>query len=410
VLRFFVLRMGFIVLMSVAGELKAQDAVQSVTSRAQEIQAQQVQKSGHLEEDSPDRIERRFIFANHVMQKLFQQEPLRLQVGGLPQGSGLALGPALEWRNATDDLRFGVTAVGSFGGFYLLRTAVTLPRTAGNRVSLTLEGTHLDAPKLDYYGPGPDSPKNGSRTDYRREDTSLDLRLRWRPALRHLITNFEIGGLFVNVGPGRNPRLASTEAVYGPGEAPGIDIQSNFLRTGSSVELDFRDIPGDPHRGTHVGVRYDYYSDVKRDRFSFGRVSASAEQYVPLFNEKRVIALRAKTELSHYGRDQLVPFYLQPTLGGTDDLRGFRRYRFHDNNVVALNGEYRWEIFPGFDMAVFADAGKVFHRSGDINLRNLEHSVGFGARFKTRESVAMRIDTGFSDEGFQIWLKFNNVF
>jgi hypothetical protein len=29
----------------------------------------------------------------------------------------------------------------------------------------------------------------------------------------------------------------------------------------------------------------------------------------------------------------VVPFYVQPTLGGPDDLRGFRRFRFRDDNA-----------------------------------------------------------------------------
>jgi hypothetical protein len=31
-------------------------------------------------------------------------------------------------------------------------------------------------------------------------------------------------------------------------------------------------------------------------------------------------------------------------------------------------------------------------------------------RFNVRNDVFMRIDAGFSHEGYQVWLKFNNVF
>jgi hypothetical protein len=75
-----------------------------------------------------------------------------------------------------------------------------------------------------------------------------------------------------------------------------------------------------------------------------------------------------------------------------------------------LNVEYRYEIFSGLDMAIFADAGKVAPRRDLINFRNLESTVGFGLRFNVRNNVFMRIDTGFSQEGFQVWLKFNDIF
>ena len=85
-------------------------------------------------------------------------------------------------------------------------------------------------------------------------------------------------------------------------------------------------------------------------------------------------------------------------------------FRFHGDNSMVLNAEYRWETFSGLDMAVFGDAGKVFQRKADWNFRNLEGCYGVGMRFNVRNSVFMRIDAGFSHEGFQLWIKFNNVF
>jgi hypothetical protein len=61
-------------------------------------------------------------------------------------------------------------------------------------------------------------------------------------------------------------------------------------------------------------------------------------------------------------------------------------------------------------MALFADFGKVFPRWEQITLRKLEKSYGFGFRSNVRNDVFMRIDTGFSREGFQVWIKFNNIF
>jgi outer membrane protein assembly factor BamA len=137
---------------------------------------------------------------------------------------------------------------------------------------------------------------------------------------------------------------------------------------------------------------------------------ASAEHYIPFLNKKRVIAFRAATELSDPDGGNVVPFYMQPTLGGSDNLRGFGRYRFYDNNSLLFNAEYRWEISYGFDMALFADAGKVTPRRGQINLSSLQTDAGFGFRFKSPNKVVLRIDAGFSREGFQTWVVFNNIY
>jgi len=105
-----------------------------------------------------------------------------------------------------------------------------------------------------------------------------------------------------------------------------------------------------------------------------------------------------------------VPFYMQPILGGSESLRGYRAYRFHGNNLLLFNVEYRYEIFSGLDMAIFADAGKVAPRRGLINFKDLESDVGIGMRFNVRNDVFMRIDAGYSHEGFQLWVKFNGPF
>ena len=62
------------------------------------------------------------------------------------------------------------------------------------------------------------------------------------------------------------------------------------------------------------------------------------------------------------------------------------------------------------DGAVFGDAGKVFARRGQLNFRDLEASAGFGLRFNARNATFLRMDVGFSHEGFQVWLKFNDAF
>jgi outer membrane protein assembly factor BamA len=101
---------------------------------------------------------------------------------------------------------------------------------------------------------------------------------------------------------------------------------------------------------------------------------------------------------------------MQSILGGQNDLRGFRFARFYDKNAFVVNGEYRWQIFTGMDGALFYDAGKVFPRHGQLNFHDLEGSAGFGFRVNARNSVFLRVDVGFSHEGFQIWFSFNDVF
>jgi outer membrane protein assembly factor BamA len=284
----------------------------------------------------------------------------------------------------------------------------SVPPVSSGTYFLELLAVHRDYPQTGYYGPGPDSAKI-DRSNFRLEDTQWNGTVGVRP-LPHLNLAATAGYLMVNVGPGTDKRYVSSEQIFTPTEAAGIDDQTDFFRGGFYAQFDYRDNPGGPRSGGHYFVEYNHYSDRTLGRYDFERLDIEVQQYVPLFNKRRVIALRGRSTLTFADDGQVVPFYLQPTVGGSDDLRGFRPFRFYDDNLIVVNGEYRWETFSGLDMALFADAGKVFPRRAQWNFKDIEGSVGFGLRFNVRNNVFLRTDVGFSHEGFQVWIKFNNIF
>jgi hypothetical protein len=62
---------------------------------------------------------------------------------------------------------------------------------------------------------------------------------------------------------------------------------------------------------------------------------------VPLADSRLVLALRGWLVASDTGDGRVVPFYLQPGLGGHNTLRGYPDYRFHDRNMLVLTVESR---------------------------------------------------------------------
>ena len=124
-----------------------------------------------------------------------------------------------------------------------------------------------------------------------------------------------------------------------------------------------------------------------------------------------MIALRAFASTSDVSDGNEVPFYLQPYLGGNDTMRGFREYRFRGPHSILFQGEYRFEIWSGLDMAFFYDTGKVAFRREDLGINDLEKDYGFGFRFNTREGVVVRVDAGFgSRDGKHLYITFGGVF
>ncbi len=392
--------------------LLAEGASGQEQTRAGQIQKQRAEKAAKLKPDEVSPAERRLrdFREQHYMERFAAGvHGFRPKIGNMVTGGGFAIGPEY-YRNglAGGLLNVRASAQISTRNYHKLEASMAMPELAKGRLNFDVLAVHRYLPSLQYYGTGPDTPKE-FRTNYLLEDTSVDGTLAARP-WKSLVLGGTSGYLWTNVGRGRDSRFASAETAFTPAQAPGIDVQTNYLRNGVFAQWDYRDNPAGPKQGGNYVMQYSWYHDNRIGLYSFRRLDLDLQQYIGFLNKTRVIALRAKARLSDTDRNEQIPFYMQPFLGGSDDLRGYRPFRFNDRNSMVLNAEYRWEIFSGLDGAVFADAGKVFPRRGLLNFRDLESSVGFGLRFNARNRTAVRVDVGFSHEGFQVWFKFNDVF
>lgn len=381
-------------------------------SRAAEVEAARDRKLESLQPDSPSGIERDLTYVKDkkVLERISAGiGGFKLKFGGVATGSGFALGPEYLRRDLADGrLTFRSSAQNSFKGYQKYDIQLSSPLARRKHYFLDLYSANRNYPSINYYGPGPDSEKS-SRTDFRYEGTDVHGAAGIEP-VNHLSIGASAGYLWVNVGPGTDKRFASTEQVFTPTQVVGLDQQTNFFRHSYFAQYDSRDNPGGPRAGENYSLEYARYEDRDLGQNSFQQLDLHLQQYIPFFNQRRVIALRGRSIMTYHDADQAVPFYLQPRVGGSDDLRGFRPFRFFDDNMLVVNAEYRWETFSALDMALFADAGKVFPRRSQLNFHDLEASAGFGLRFNVRNNVFLRLDVGFSHEGFQAWVKFNNIF
>lgn len=392
------------------GILPALLAESAVDSRAAEIEAAQKKKAAALATEVATKTEQNLVAfrEKRILERItYGIGGLRARIGALVTGSGFAVGPEYFRDDLLDgDVRFRATSQFSFKKYQLYDVELAFPRLASNHAFFELHATHRNFPEMPYYGPGPDSRKTG-RTDYRLEDTKFSFVSGVKLAPR-----FHVGatGGFteINTGPGTAKRFASSDTTYP--SVTGMRQQTDFLQGGVFAQYDYRDIPGGPRNGGNYLARYTYNKDVDLHLHTHRMLELEAQQYIPFFNNRRVIALRGRSELTYKNPGQTLPFYMQPTLGGAYDLRGFRPFRFYGDNMIVFNAEYRYEIFSGLDMAVFGDTGKVFQSKREWNLHDMEGAYGIGMRFNARDAVFMRIDAGFSHEGIQVWVTFKNAF
>jgi hypothetical protein len=79
----------------------------------------------------------------------------------------------------------------------------------------------------------------------------------------------------------------------------------------------------------------------------------------------------------------VVPFYFQPTLGGSDlnslmSLGSYQDYRFRAPNILLLQEYIEHSIWGPFGLKLMADQGRVALTRGDLDFSHLRHSYGAG--------------------------------
>jgi hypothetical protein len=381
-------------------------------SRSDLVDKAREQKEANLSPESSPKGEQRFeSIEKSIPYKLLTGEynGFGLGFGTIIPGSGFAMRPRYTRTDLWDGkLTLRIDALVAINQSYMGGLTLAMPSVFKGRGFWEFSTVHRDISEMPYYGPGPDSRKTG-RSDYRLEDTNVEFRpgVRIFKGLRaSLIGSY----LLVNAGPGYSSRFISSDKQYSEFAAPGIVHQTDFLRGGGLIEYDWRNNINSPTKGGRYSAQYLRYEDRNLNRYSFLRLDLDASQYIPLFNHTRVIALRSASSLTDTNRTQVAPFYLQPTLGGPDTLRGYRFNRFYGKNSTMASAEYRWDCSHILQMVAFFDGGKVFNDWKQWNYHAIQTDVGFGFRFRGRSSRnVFSFDTGFSHEGFQLWFRMNNA-
>lgn len=380
------------------------------TTRAEMLRHEREEKAQALSPPKPSAMERwllRLENGRFFERLLSPPQGLHPKIGNITPGSGFAIGPGYRRPQVLGehaDLS-GFATISTLG-YWLLEARLRAPHVAGERVALDAFVQRSDFPFEQFYGIGPTSLRS-NESRYGIRNTILGGAATFKP-----LPWLWLGGSVEHLSPdihGTND-ARSIERHFALPETPGIDRQPDVLRNTASVEVNYRHPRGNPRTGGKYALSYQRYLDRDTGRDSFDRVEIDLQQYVPLLRDRRVLALRAFGSLSD-GDQGPVPFYFLRTLGGPDDLRGFRRFRFRDENVLLLQAEYRWEIFTAMDGAIFYDAGAVAPTRNALSLGRLESDYGIGFRFGTQNGVFLRVEGAFgSRDGKHFILRYGHVF
>jgi hypothetical protein len=391
----------------------AQDegAISDSASRAQAVADAEQEKAKHLVPQEPPRGERKFDhIEKDLISRIFNANGPSLKFGGIPTGGGFSLGPQYTRQDLlADHLTWNTYVVGSTRKWYGGASSFDLHDLLNGHLELTTDGGYQNAASVWYFGEGPNSSKD-NKTDFDREFTTTHFSALGHFFDQKLTMGYTVGGLLVHVGPGDLDDTPTTQQLFTESNTPGLTQQSNFVTGTATVQLDFSHPGFSNPEGLQLEADDSQFFDQSGRQANFHLLATQATYYLPLTNGMRTLVFHVRNATAFAEDDQVVPFYLQPTLGGPDDLRGYDRYRFYGNGTSVASGEYRWSISQTIEMAIFGDGGNVYERPGLIGFRDLRGNGGFGFRIKNKQASVMRFDIGFSPEGVHVWFVFNDVF
>jgi hypothetical protein len=371
----------------------AQDT--AADSRAAIIAAQQAEKARSLQPRVPHRAERIVKW----VQDEFIDEPSGFYpvFGSVYSGGGFALGAGYR-RYYGDNTHWDAKLLQSIRNYRLIEVSTSSWNHAGGRLDLQARAGWRDAPGVAYYGLGIDSPD--AATGFGLSQRYVGGDLAFRPAPRtHLRAGLLYEDYSIGERSGARPAIGTAHSVL---TAPTLGTNPSYVHVSGAAGFDWRPSPGYARSGGLYEIRYHHYAPASGGADRFNRLEAEVVQHLPLVRENYVLSLRGQAETT-LDDDATVPFYLMPSLGGGDTLRGYPSWRFRDRHAALSTVELRW--IPNrnsVDVALFYDAGMVAPRWDDIAIRRFKSDVGIGVRFHSLRATPLRIEVARGREGLRL--------
>jgi hypothetical protein len=332
------------------------------------------------------------------LKREFLEEPNGLYplFGSVYSGGGFTLGAGYR-QFYGDRTHADVKGMYSLKGYKLIEVSSDSWGHADGRLDLHARAGWRDATQVAFHGIGMDSAED--RTDFRMKQSYVGGDIRARPVTFTILgAGMSYEDFSLEEGTGNVP---SIEEVFTPATAPGLGASPTYVHLVASGGIDWRPSPGYARRGGLYSVTYHNYNDSD-DAHSFDRVDGEIVQHLPILRENWVISLHGLVQTT-LDDDDLVPYFLMPSLGSGSTLRGYSSWRFRDRHSLLMSAEWRW--IPnrlGLDMAIFYDTGKVTPRFDDISFKGLKSDVGIGIRFHSPLATPLRIELAKGSEGMRL--------
>jgi hypothetical protein len=264
--------------------------------------------------------------------------------------------------------------------------------------------------RLSYYGLGNEAVK-GNRATFSMLDRRAGTYGYVRP-VGWLALGARGEGLWPRTTSGEDPDAPSVEELFPSDQTPGFGDNTHYAYVGAFVNLNYpysRSEP--PRRGGDYLISLGHYQDVSRTEHSFRRVEVEGRERFPIFGVDRVLTIHGRLSSSIANDGHSVPFYLMETLGGADNLRGFKEsiiggdeatstlrsfesFRFREHAAALVQVDFRQRLWAQVFATFFIDAGVVAPTVNGLSLRDSHHGVGLGLSVYRTNALAVRMEFG----------------
>ncbi len=163
------------------------------------------------------------------------------------------------------------------------------------------------------------------------------------------------------------------------------------LGLGLVVSYDTRNNSYAPNKGGVVQLTAIDFNQVFGSDFNYTVYRFDTRKYFKI-TDRDVLAFQAVGTFTN-GE---VQFRNLGILGSSTMMRGYYAGRYKDNNMIAVQAEYRQPLFWRFGAAYFASMGRVANKVEDFSFHDLKYAVGAGLRFALikDEKLNLRLDYG----------------
>lgn len=223
--------------------------------------------------------------------------------------------------------------------------------------------------------------------------------------LEVLVRSFErvyIGPTVILFGVDTSIRRAEDE-----GAVPPEELKADNYGFGLHALRDTRDSTFYPRSGSLADTQFRTFVPALGNEFSYRVVPLSYNHFFSL-GERDVLALRAAGRLAIGD----VPFYGQSYLGAGPDLRGYAVGTVADDVLLAVQAEYRRELFWRLGAVGFAGVGTVLPALDEWDDAVAYPSAGFGLRLLLEEEnhVNFRVDFAWGRDQSAIYVGVGEAF